>query len=275
MPQGKRWNILCWNIRGINSEDKQIAICNAVVASGCDVLCLQETKRTSFDRAFVKLLCPKRLDTFAFIPSNGASGGLLTVWNSSMFSGSIIFEESFALGIKFSSLHTNADWTLVNINGPCAGVDRLNFTSWLFGLDIPASDDWLLAGNFNYIRAPDNRNKPGGSVNDMLTFNDFIRTHSLIELPIKGRAYTWSNMQNNPLLEQLDWYFSSVHWTVAYPNTTVMPLGKPISDHTPCVVSIETSIPKSKVFCFEIFLGTSYRFSRGSPKLLEQSMPRA
>lgn len=35
----------------------------------------------------------------------------------------------------------------------------------------------------------------------MIMFNDFIRSQSLIELPIKGRAYTWSNMQLDPLLE--------------------------------------------------------------------------
>lgn len=34
----------------------------------------------------------------------------------------------------------------------------------------------------------------------------------LLELPIKGRSYTWSNMQENPLLEQLDWFFTSTTW---------------------------------------------------------------
>lgn len=32
-----------------------------------------------------------------------------------------------------------------------------------------------------------------------------------------------------------------------------MPLGKPVSDHTPCVITIESSIPKSKLFRFENF----------------------
>lgn len=32
----------------------------------------------------------------------------------------------------------------------------------------------------------------------MTTFNDIIRSQQLIELPIKGRAYTWSNMQIDP-----------------------------------------------------------------------------
>jgi hypothetical protein len=253
MHQGRRWNILCWNVRGINAENKHLAIRNAIDVSGCDVLCLQETKRTMFDRAFVKLICPKRLDKFAFVPSDGASGGLFTAWNSSSFSGSVILEESFALGIKFTSTHSNAEWTLVNVYGPCDGIDRMNFTAWLFSINIPITEDWILAGDFNYIRAPDNRNRPGGNSADMLTFNDFIRTQSLVEIPIKGRSYTWSNMQDNPLLEQLDWFLSSVHWTSSYPNTVVLPLGKPVSDHVPCVISIESTIPKSNIFRFENF----------------------
>ena len=41
-------------------------------------------------------------------------------------------------------------------------------------------------------------------MNDILLFNDIIRAQALIELPLKGRSYTWSNMQDDPLLEQLD-----------------------------------------------------------------------
>lgn len=85
----------------------------------------------------------------------------------------------------------------------------------------------------------------------MLLFNDFIREQNLIELPIKGRRFTWSNMQDSPLLEQLDWFFTSMNWTSVYPATFVESQGKPISDHTPCVVSIQTKIPASKIFRFE------------------------
>ncbi|XP_020168394.1 uncharacterized protein [Aegilops tauschii subsp. strangulata] len=74
-----------------------------------------------------------------------------------------------------------------------------------------------------------------------------------MELPVKGRTYTWSNMQDDPLLEQLDWFFSSTCWTTSFPNTMILPLGKPVSDHIPCVVAIESKIPKSKLFRFENF----------------------
>ena len=60
-----------------------------------------------------------------------------------------------------------------------------------------------------------------------------------------------SNMQTAPLLEKLDWVFSSESWTSNFPNTMVLPLSKPISDHVPCIINIGTRIPKSKIFRFE------------------------
>ena len=61
-----------------------------------------------------------------------------------------------------------------------------------------------MLGDFNFIRSDENRNKPGGDVNEIFLFNDIIGHLGLIELPLKGRSFTWSNMQEQPLLEQLD-----------------------------------------------------------------------
>ena len=60
-------------------------------------------------------------------------------------------------------------------------------------------------------------------------------------------------MQDSPLLEQLDWFFTSADWISSYPMTEVLPLARTASDHVPCVVTIKTSIPKSKIFRFENF----------------------
>ena len=195
------WNVLCWNVRGLNSEAKQLALSNAINSCGCAVICLQETKKPSFDHTFIKSCCPKCFDQFDFVPSRGASGGLAMIWNSAIFTATTIAHEDFALVTWFQSTQSAHFWTLVNVYGPCQGVNRVNFINWLMALNIPSNEDWLLVGDFNFIRSPDNRNKPGGSYSDMITFNDFIRSQALIELPIKGREYTWSNMQQDRLLE--------------------------------------------------------------------------
>ena len=106
--------------------------------------------------------------------------------------------QPFAISVHFTSTQSAQSWNLVNIYGPCAGELRDSFVEWLFDLNIPSDEDWLILRDFNFIRSPDNRNKPGGNAMDMLTFNDFIREQNLIELPIKGRRFTWSNMQDSP-----------------------------------------------------------------------------
>lgn len=113
--------------------------------------------------------------------------------------------------------------------------------------------DWILMGDFNFIRAPTDRNRPGGDVNEMLLFNEAISNLGLVELPLHGRQFSWSNMQESPLLVKLDWFFTSASWMTAYPDTTALPLTRPISDHLPCVIKIGTAIPKAGVFRFENF----------------------
>ena len=127
----------------------------------------------------------------------------------------------------------------------------MDFINWFLNIHMPADVDWILMGDFNLMRAPSDRNRPGGDVNDMLLFNEAISNQGLIELPLQGRKFSWSNMQQDPLLVKLDWFFTSASWMTSFPNTIVFPLAKPISDHLPCVIKIGTSIPKARVFRFE------------------------
>ena len=66
---------------------------------------------------------------------------------------------------------------------------------------MPGDVDWIVMGDFNFIRDPSDRKRPGGDVNEMLLFNEAISSLGLVELPLKGRKYSWSKMQGNPLLE--------------------------------------------------------------------------
>jgi len=85
----------------------------------------------------------------------------------------------------------------------------------------------------------------------MLLFNEAISALGLVELPLYGKKFTWSNKQQPPLLERLDWFFSSLSWTNSFPGTSVSTLTMETSDHVPCVVSINTNVPKGSVFRFE------------------------
>jgi hypothetical protein len=73
------WLILSWNIRGMNFEDKCLALKNKVDESGCSIICLQETKKSHFDNSSITKFCHRCFDKFEFIPSIGTLGGLIII----------------------------------------------------------------------------------------------------------------------------------------------------------------------------------------------------
>jgi hypothetical protein len=79
-------------------------------------------------------------------------------------------------------------------------------------LNIPDNENWLLVGDFNFIRSVDNRNKPGADMNDTFIYNEIIIFLGRLELPLKGGNFTWSNMQDQPLMQQIDWFFTGYQW---------------------------------------------------------------
>ena len=74
---------------------------------------------------------------------------------------------------------------------------------------MPDNTDWLIVGDFNLIRKLENRNRPGGDLTEIGLFNEAISSLDLTGITLHGKQFTWSNKQPSPLLERLDWFFTS------------------------------------------------------------------
>ena len=109
--------LVVWNVCGLNARARRTAIHSLIGTTSASIVCLQETKKPLVDLAFIKTYCPKRFDKFAFVPSRGASGGILTIWNNSVFSGDVIVSNDFVLGVKFTSTISAQSWTMYR-SGP-------------------------------------------------------------------------------------------------------------------------------------------------------------
>ena len=111
--QFRNWSVLCWNIRGINASKKWDALKDKVLEVGCHIVCLQETKREAFDSLFVRKFLPPNFDGLVFVPSVGASGGILTAWKTSFLQGTLIFSNDMAhVDVGSDPNHTPAGhWT--------------------------------------------------------------------------------------------------------------------------------------------------------------------
>jgi exonuclease III len=75
----RNWRVLCWNVRGLNANDRQRSVRAKIEECSCDIVCLQETKCDSVDWRFIHKFAPKRFDNFTFSPSVGASGGMIVL----------------------------------------------------------------------------------------------------------------------------------------------------------------------------------------------------
>jgi endonuclease/exonuclease/phosphatase family metal-dependent hydrolase len=159
-----------------------------------------------------------------------------------------VFQNAFAQSIEFISKLTCQKWILTNIYDPSTPDGRVEFLNWFKSIVMPDDQSWIIVGDFNLIQIPKNRNRLRDDSNMMMAFNDAISKLGVIEIPLSGQEFTWTNKQKKPLLERLDWFFISQNWSVEYPGTRARTLARDVSDHVPCEIIIRTEVPKSKVF---------------------------
>jgi hypothetical protein len=104
-------------------------------------------------------ICPPSLDKYVYLRSVGASGGSIIVWKSLYFQGNLVFQNSYAQSVEFFSLHDNAHWVLTNICAPCVHPAKRDFVQWFKNINMLDLVDWIIVGDFNLRRLPDDRNQ--------------------------------------------------------------------------------------------------------------------
>jgi hypothetical protein len=179
------------------------------------------------------------------------SSGLLTVWSDTLFSRTVIHSTTNVLTLQFTCWLSSQTFFISNVYCPSNSSEKVFFVNRLKDVDTEALKVWLILGDFNLVRSSENRSALGVVDSEILIFNDLISSHNWIALPFTSRSFTRSNMQMPPLLVKLDWVFCSTDWLMAYPNSVVQPLSRPISDHVPYVTQFSSGIPRVSVFRFE------------------------
>ncbi|KAL8518367.1 hypothetical protein ACS0TY_009664 [Phlomoides rotata] len=78
--------ILSINASGTNSCRKRKEIKHLIFETKADMVCIQETKREVVNKDFCNSFWPDKDFRWVYSGSNGASGGLITMWKNSVFS---------------------------------------------------------------------------------------------------------------------------------------------------------------------------------------------
>ncbi|KAK8565003.1 hypothetical protein V6N12_058579 [Hibiscus sabdariffa] len=125
----------------------------------------------------------------------GIAGGLALWWTNEVNMSVINFGKNF-IDTKVS-FNEEEEWFLMFIYGPPYADEKREFWESLSSLRGNRSEKWCLIGDSNIVAKPEE--KLGGLPFDSSQakwYYDFIDYSCLIELPIKGGIFTWSNQRS-------------------------------------------------------------------------------
>lgn len=96
--------------------------------------------------------------------------------------------------------------------GPQVDSDKIIFLQELTNICQRNNYPWIIAGDFNIIR--DLAGTTGNSMNlgIMQAFSNLIDNLGLIDVPLHGKIFTWSNKRPIPTFSRLDRTLISHHW---------------------------------------------------------------
>nr|GEU87933.1 RNA-directed DNA polymerase, eukaryota, reverse transcriptase zinc-binding domain protein [Tanacetum cinerariifolium] len=199
-----------------------------------------ESKMTRLELFRIKSIWGNHLFDYAVSMALGFSGGLISIWDPSMFVQSKIWcsDHFIILQGKWSS--SDDIFYMVNIYGSQNHVAKVTLWDNIITFIHHHSGKYVLFGDFNEVRNKSERFGSSFSTSEAHVFNNFIDYSALIEIPMGGRRFTWMNKEGSKLckLDRFllsDFILDSQCGLVA----TVLEHGYP--DHNPILLHVQKS----------------------------------
>ncbi|GKV34792.1 hypothetical protein SLEP1_g43134 [Rubroshorea leprosula] len=241
---GWKWVLLAmkfisFNVRGLGGTVKRRELGNLVRAEKPDFLFVQETKLQEIDEGLCQRLW--YLDEFGWSmkSSIGASGGLLCVWNMSIFVKLEEFVGDGFLGIKGVWGVNKEPCLFVNVYGPTDRRRKAALWDELRQRITEEGGRWLLAGDFNAVRCLEERRGRTGMSVEMSEFDAFIETTGLVDLKLANRKFTWYRPDGTSM-SRLDRVLMTVEMSSMGEEWVQKGLRRNISDH--CAIILKTRV---------------------------------
>ena len=108
----------------------------------------------------------------------------------------------FWVSCKFKNVGDHFEWAFTGVYGP-----NLNKRCWLMWEELTRlitwwDFPWCFGGDFIIIHFPSERLGAASYSQAMYGFFDFISLHGLMDIPMAGGLYTWSNSSSASRLDR-------------------------------------------------------------------------
>jgi hypothetical protein len=150
----------------------------------------------------------------------GASGGLVTMWDSSEVEVWSTTSFDHVLMIEGRFHKSNERFVVFNVYAPCDVTCQQNLWVNISNRLVNFSEQNVcVCGDFNAVRNVSKRRSVGNfhRITGMEGFNQFIDGNLLIDLPLRGRGYTWYKGDGKSM-SRIDRFLLSDRWCMTWPN---------------------------------------------------------
>jgi hypothetical protein len=128
------FSLLNWNVRGLNDVAWRATVCRTLLQYRCAVAGLQETKLDSVSHAIRREIAGPHLDGALDLFASGTRGGIMLLWDSSVFTVDEVHVSRFAITSRLSPVLGGAPWTITAVYGPNDDADKILFLQELVRL---------------------------------------------------------------------------------------------------------------------------------------------
>ncbi|KAK8612419.1 hypothetical protein V6N13_092535 [Hibiscus sabdariffa] len=160
---------------------------------------------------------------------------------------------------------------LINVYGPHEVGERSqmfdNLRKCIFDLQVPV----IIGGDFNVVRTKEEKIGVSFQKKAMREFSGFIETMSLVDIPLVGGRFTWSNFREDPSFSRLDRFLISAEVLMLWFDVIQSILPKSISDHNPVCLSMVSSSWGPRPFKWFNFLADDKDYVHRVEKVCSES----
>ncbi|GJU86013.1 RNA-directed DNA polymerase, eukaryota, partial [Tanacetum coccineum] len=198
-------------------------------------LAIQETKLECISDMDVKFMWGNSNFQYVTSDSLGNSGGILCVWEQSVFQkiGASVSDNFIA--VYGTWLPTSTKILIIVIYAPQSYTLKRTLWEYISSLINRWDGETIVMGDFNAVRTEDER---FGSVFNVLcarNFNQFISSSGLIDVKMEGYSFTWS-LPSASKMSKLDRFLITNGILSVFPSLSAVCMDRHLSDHRPIVL---------------------------------------
>jgi hypothetical protein len=140
------------------------------------------------------------------------------MWDRRVVEKMEVWKGRFIIACSFRCESDNFEWAFASVYGPNDDHKRKHMSDKLVGSMSWWEKPWCIGRDFNVIRSPSERSGDNRYSSSMGEFSDFIIEQRLMDSPLVGSKFTWSNNQDVQCWSRIDRFLFSPAWEEQFPN---------------------------------------------------------